>query len=146
MNNLTWIVVACASEAVIYSAFKTNLFKGDAKKITFVSRHHHDASRKKDSELTSDKYGRFNSGTFTEQTDPKRHEEDLFALELARLLTKAHDEKLFRESIIIAPAAFMGMLNRHMPREVDQLAYLKIEKDYTRFTEQELLDHLQEYL
>lgn len=146
MNNSTWILVADSSKARIFSTHKASLFNGDGKKLKLVSEHEHPESRKKDIDLISDRQGKFGSGTFVEATDPKHHQEELFAVELTKTLTKGHGENRFQELICIAPAAFMGLLNKHMSHEVAKNANLKIEKDYTTFTEQELVKHLQDYL
>lgn len=146
MNNKTWILVADASKARIFSTHKASLFNGDGKKISLVSEHEHPESRKRDREIASDRQGKFGSGTFVEPTDPKVHEEEVFAIELAKKLDKARSENHYHELIFIAPASFMGMLNKHLSPQLAKLINLSIEKDYTRFNENELVTHLQEYL
>lgn len=146
MNNLTWILVADGNKARIFSAHKAALFNGNGAKLTLVSEHEHSDARKKDSELTSDRQGHFNSGTFVDQTDPQVQEEDRFATMLAKNLSRAHTENQFSELIFIAPAHFLGLLNKHIPKEVAKIASLRIEKDYTRFNENELVQHMQNYL
>lgn len=147
MDSIAYILVADASKARIYSAQKARLFNANnGKDLKLISEHQHDASRKKDIDLVSDRQGQFGSGTFVEATDPKRHEEDRFAQELTKIISQAHNKKNFHELILIAPPVFMGMINKHLGREVDKLVNIRIEKDYTSDSEKELVTHLQGYL
>lgn len=147
MHNSTWILVADAGRARIFSAIKTRLFTHThPSELTLISEHEHSESRKMDSELVSDRQGHFGSGTFVEQTDPKRHQEDVFALELGKILQHACNENQLHDVILIAPPAFMGMLNKHLCQAVNKLVSLRIEKDYTRDNEQKLIQQLQGYL
>ena len=152
MDNRTWIVVADSGKARIFSALKARLFTNhDANELTLINEYAHADSRKMDSELVSDRQGHFGSsnfgsGNFSEETDPKRHQEDIFALEITRILSHAQNENKFHDLILIAPPAFMGMLNKHLTNETKKLISLRIEKDYTRHKEQQLVEQLQEYL
>lgn len=147
MKTKTWILVADSGKARIYNTVKPRLFvKPNSKNLELVDEYVHTESRKKDSELVTDKQGHFGSGTFEEPTDPHRHVEDVFALELARILQHAQHEKKFHDLILIAPPTFMGMLNKHIPHTTAKLISTRIEKDYTYYDEQQLTTYLQEYL
>jgi protein required for attachment to host cells len=148
MNPITWIIVADSTKAKIFSTFKARLLneKTDANALTLVSEHTHPESRKRDQDLVSDKMGNFAGSTFTEATDPKRHENEVFAKEISKLLSHAHNEHTYRDLILIAPPAFMGMLNTNLSHEVKKLITNTIEKDYTHCTLKELTDHLNHYL
>lgn len=145
-TNTTWILVADASKARIFSTHKAALFNGNGKNLQLINEYEHQESRKKDQDLVTDRQGKFGSGTFVETTDPKHHEEERFAVELTKTLAKAHNENRYHELIFIAPATFMGMLNKHISNELNKLVNLTIEKDYTSFNEQELVTRLQDYL
>lgn len=146
MNNMTWIVVADAGSARIFSTHKASLFNGDGKTLTLIDFVDHLKSRKLDQELVTDKQGRFGNATFSEKTDPHKHEADVFALELARKLTQGLDDNQFKELIFIAPPHFMGLLKKHTSSTAQKLIGLTVEKDYTHCNEHELVKHLQEYL
>jgi protein required for attachment to host cells len=147
MDNTTWIVVADAGKARIFSALKARLFNStNPKNLKLISEHTHGESRKMDSELVSDRQGHFGSGTFEEPTDPKRHQEEIFAHEITKILGHAHNENKFHDLILIAPPTFMGLLNKHLTHTTKQLVSIRIEKDYTRHTEQQLVTQLQKYL
>lgn len=146
MDNLAWILVADGSQARIFSAHKAALFNGNEDKLKLIKEFEHKESRKKDSELVTDRHGHFGSGTFVDHTDPQAHEEEVFATRLAKDLIKAHSENQYRELIFIAPAHFIGLLKKHLPDEIERLASLRIEKDYTKLAEKELVQRMQDYL
>ena len=148
MEHITWILVADAATARIFSAHKARLFQDhkDGKDLTLISEHQHTDSRKTDQELVSDKNGKFGYATFQQETDPKRHAEDCFAMELAKVLNTGREANHFQDMICIAPPAFMGMINKHLPATVSRLVSLSIEKDYTRHTPKDLVQNLQDYL
>src|SRR3989344_9647078 len=126
MDNTTWIVVADAGKARIFSALKVRLFNSaNPKDLKLISEHAHAESRKMDSELVTDRQGHFGSsrqghfgsGTFAEPTDPKRHQEEIFAHEITKILGHAHNENKFHDLILIAPPTFMGLLNKYLTHE-----------------------------
>lgn len=144
MNNKTWILVADSTQAKIYSTQKASLF-GNGVKLELISEHEHPDSRKHERDLVTDKPGRFDKAVF-DQPDAQRHEEEVFATELAKTIAKGHSDNHFQELIFIAPAAFMGMLHKHLPHPLSKLVNLTIEKDYTHCNENELVLHLQQHL
>lgn len=144
MNNKTWILVADAFQAKIYSTQKATLFNGDGR-LELISEHTHPKSRQHERELVTDKSGRFGKATFVEP-DPKRHEEEIFAKKLADVLEKGREDKHFHELILIAPPLFIGMLHKQLSSHINKLVNLTIEKDYTKCDAKELIAHLQEYL
>jgi len=148
MLNTTWIVVADSGQAKIFRTIKARLFNGKANgsDLTLVSEYNHPESRKRDQDLVADKYGNFGNSSFTEETDPKRHENDIFAQQLAKALYHGHSENNYHDLILIAPPAFMGMIHKHLSNEVKKLISKEIEKDYTRSNEKELVSQLQVYL
>ena len=147
MDNLTWILVADASKARIFSAIKPQLFNEKTRDhaLKLMDEYTHPDSRKRDQELVTDKQGSYGLGSYSQETDPKQHEEDTFALKLARLLHQAHQEKKFRDLIMIAPPAFMGKLNKHIHQDLTKIAQT-IEKDYTSHNIRQIALYLQDYL
>jgi protein required for attachment to host cells len=146
-NHLSWLLVADASKAKIYALNKLKTFKEKkANNLLLIGEYTHDGSRKKTSELTSDKMGEFGSATFASATPPKLHEADQFAHELISYLLQGIKENKFHRLIITAPPAFMGLLNKHIPNELNKLIEQRIEKDYTQFSTQDLLTNLLNHL
>lgn len=142
-NSITWLLVCDSSKARVYSLHKARIFNDpDPKNLQLLNEYTHDASRKKAADLISDKMGEFGSGTFVEATSPKVHEAELFAHELLQHLETARKENNYRDLIIVAPPAFMGLLHKHMPHEIHKLVSKKIEKDYTQYNGNDLLNNL----
>jgi protein required for attachment to host cells len=148
MNHITWVLVADTCKAKIFKTIKARLFNPDAdgKDLTLVHEYTHPEGRKRDQDLVSDKSGAFGASNFTEATDPKRHENERFAAELTKALSLAHNENNYQDLILIAPPAFMGMINKNLAHEVKKLVCQSIEKDYTRYDTKELAKHLRDYL
>ncbi len=143
MNNITWLLVADASKARLYSMHKALFFKEqNSNHLELIGEFTHAESRMKGTELVSDRMGEFGSGSFVENTQPKEHEAEQFAHELLGKLNAGRKEGCFRDLIIVAPPAFMGLLHKHMPHEVHKLVSQKIEKDYTQQTVRELMHNL----
>jgi protein required for attachment to host cells len=142
-NNLTWLLVADASKARLYSIHKARVFQQqNPDELALVAEYVHADSRKKGVELATDKMGEFGSGTFVENTSPKWHAAEQFAHELLGYLESARKEGSYRDLIIVAPPAFMGLLHKHMPHEIHKLVSQKIEKDYTQNNPRELMQNL----
>lgn len=155
MNGQIWILVADSSKARVYTAYKAKLFSpvANENQVSLVDKFDHPASRKHDKDLVTDNSGRYRStqygsDTFDTPTDPKRHEEDLFAAELCKYLHDGLYAKQFAELIIIAPPAFLGMLNKHAAHMngLANTVHLTIEKDYMDLNERDLVKQLQSYL
>ena len=146
-NGSTWLLVADASKARLYSTQKARLFQEQRPEdLKLLNQFTHEDSRKKGIELATDKMGTFGSGVFVETTSPKVREAEQFAHELINHLETGRKQKHFRELILVAPPAFMGMLNKYMSREVHKLLAQTIEKNYTEYNEKDLLQNLMHHL
>lgn len=142
-NSKTWILIADASKARIYSMHKARVFKEqDPKNLELIGEYTHANSRKKGCDLTTDKLGEFGTGTFVEAASPKLHEAEEFALELLGHLEAGRNEGIFRDIIIVAPPTFMGLLHKHMPHEMHKVISQQIEKDYTQDNKHDLMQNL----
>ncbi|MDR9437087.1 MAG: host attachment protein [Thiohalophilus sp.] len=144
MNN-TWVLVANASEARLF-----NLIKSDLERVKSFS---HDESRMKGEDLASDRPGAYQSdvnreghGSYAEPTNPKEHEKDRFARELADILNKARSENQFNELVIVASPHFHGLINQHLDDESSKKVSHHIEKDYTQVEDGDMLEILLPYL
>lgn len=142
MANTTWILVANASQAKIYAN------GGPKKGLKLVKELTHPESREKGSELVSDRPGQMHSpgnGHRASQprSGPKTNEARHFALELARELNHGRSTLQFERAIIVAPPAFMGLLNEKLDGPTANLITDRFEKDYTKSTDKELTGHLE---
>ena len=137
----TWILVANASEARIFTVNKLKFLNGE-EKLKSVREFMHPSSRKKDTEIVSDKLGRYKEGSFVEPTDPKKHEAENFAREIVNTLEAARVANSYDELILVVPAQFRGMMNKHLHVPLEQSIIKIIEKDYTKDSDKDLEEHL----
>lgn len=138
--TVTWIVVANASVAKLYSN------AGPNKGLELVKELIHPESRQKTADLVSDRPGAMGAGSgggsFQAQTSPKQHEARVFAQEIAQELYQGRTSNVFKRAILVAPPAFMGLLNAVIDGPTAQLVSDRFEKDYTKTPEPELGKHL----
>ncbi|MDI3512933.1 MAG: hypothetical protein PWP40_162 [Rhodocyclaceae bacterium] len=138
---ITWILVANASLAKLYE----NL--GPNKGLKLVKELIHPESRQKNGELVSDRSGAMamtgsGGGSMQPQTMPKQHEAKVFAQEIAQALYQGRTSNAFKRAIVVAPPAFMGLLNAVIDGPTAQLITDRFEKDYTKTPENELGERL----
>ena len=139
--STTWILVANASQAKLYAN------TGPKKGLVVVKDLKHPESREKASDLVSDRPGQMHSpgnGHRASQpkTDPKTNEARHFAQELARELNRARSSGQAGRFILVAPPAFMGLLNEKLDGPTAGLVSDRFEKDYTKSSDKELASHL----
>lgn len=112
-HTTTWVLVANCCEAKLYkvSAFpKLEEFKA----LT------HPESKLHIQDLASREQGRnFQSGGTTRhayqpETDPKKHEIDLFAKSVAEFLSTSCQKNDFARLYVVAPPPFLGALRSHL--------------------------------
>jgi len=138
---ITWILVANASLAKLYE----NL--GPNKGLKLIKELIHPESRQKNGELVSDRSGAMamtgsGGGSMQPQTMPKQHEAKVFAQEIAQALYQGRTSNAFKRAIVVAPPAFMGLLNAVIDGPTAQLITDRFEKDYTKTPENELGERL----
>lgn len=139
---ITWILVANASQAKLYAN------TGPKKGLKLIKDMKHPESREKASDLVSDRPGQLHSpgsGHRASQpkTNPKTNEARHFAQELARELNHGRASGQVERFILVAPPAFMGLLNEKLDGPTTGLVSDRYEKDYTKATDKELAGHLE---
>ena len=142
MANTTWILVANSSVAKLYAN------SGPKKGLTLVKELAHPESRQKNSELVTDRPGYMQSaglghGARQPQTLPKQNEAHRFALELANELNHGRTTNQVSRIILVAPPAFMGLINLAMDNQTNQMVSDRFEKDYTKTPPTKLAGHLE---
>lgn len=142
MANTTWILVANASQAKLFAN------AGPKKGLRLLKELKHPESREKASDLVSDRPGQMHSpgnGHRASQpkSDPKSNEARSFAQELARELNHGRTTQQFERAILIAPPAFMGLLNEKLDGPTSGMVSERFEKDYTKSTDKELTGYLE---
>lgn len=145
MNSTTWIVVADASRARVFS---TNLTEKN-KPWQFVHSMTHPESRITDGKLMSDRPGRSQSSSahggrsgLESVTPPKEVEFEHFAHELAKYLEHGQKTNLFGRLMLVAPPHFLGLLKKTLHTSVSKLIAGTVDKDFTQTTEADLHKHL----
>lgn len=142
MPQTTWILVANASTAKLYAN------QGPKKGLTLVREMEHPESRQKNIDLVTDRPGHMQSsgtghGSRQPPTEPKQNEARHFAQELARELNHGRATNQYARAIIVAPPAFMGLVNALLDAPTAQVVSDRFEKDYTRATVKDLTAHLE---
>lgn len=140
--STTWILVANASQAKLYANH------GPKRGLELVKELDHPESREKAANLVSDRPGHNQGhggghGAFVQATDPKEHEADRFALELARELEDGRVSNAYDRLILVSSPAFLGLINNKISTQVKGKLSESIEKDYTRLPIKELSGHLE---
>lgn len=138
----TWILVANASQAKLY------VNTGPKKGLKMLKTLAHPESREKGSDLVSDRPGHMQSagngqGAYQPKNDPKTNEARHFAQELAKELNHGRSSGEVERLILVAPPAFMGLLNEKLDGPTAQLVSDRFEKDYTKAADKELAGHLE---
>jgi protein required for attachment to host cells len=142
----TWILVADSTEAKIFSSTDLHLVK----ELTFVKEFKHEASRKKDSDLVSDRPGHYQAssshGSFGEKHEARQLEVDNFAAKLAHELKTAWDLHEYKKLVLVAPAHFYGYMQKHLDKHVISASKMEhVIKDYTKYTTLHLAQSLKEH-
>jgi protein required for attachment to host cells len=143
--STTWILVANASEAKLYAN------RGISKGLEKVAAFDHPNSRKKSSDLVSDRSGHMQSagnghGARQPATDPKQHEHAIFAREIAHHIEHGRTGNHYQRLIVAAEPHFRGLLNNTFSTQVHNLISESLDKDYTKATPKELSGHLEKYI
>ena len=142
MPNTTWILVANASTAKLYAN------DGPHHGLELLKEFDHPDSRRKNSDLSSDRAGAMQMsgnghGARQPQSTPKENSARHFAQELAGELHNGRCCNAANRMILVAPPAFMGLLNATLDGPTGQIVSNRFEKDYTKAPPQELATKLE---
>lgn len=100
-------------------------------------------------ELGDDKPGRSfqsigNARGAYETTDLHQQAEDEFALEMAELLVfHMHDDE--RRAVLIAPPHALGLMRKHLPKDIRERLIAEIDKDYAGRSTSDVTELLEKY-
>ncbi|MGJ0516727.1 MAG: host attachment protein [Methylomicrobium sp.] len=113
----------------------------------------HPEGRLHDREITSDLPGKVKNPSglgggiaFEQQTDPKKHEAEVFALEIVHYLEHAYNANRFERLIVIADPSILGLIRQHMPTQLSKHVSLELDKNVAGMTAAEIRSHLPDYL
>ena len=142
MPNMTWILVANASTAKLYAN------DGPNHGLALLKEFDHPDSRRKNADLASDRAGAMQMsgnghGARQPQSTPKENAARHFAQELAGELHLGRCRNEASRMILVAPPAFMGLLNATLDASTEHIVSNRFEKDYTKAPPQELVSKLE---
>ncbi|HEY0847259.1 MAG TPA: host attachment protein [Noviherbaspirillum sp.] len=148
----TWIVSANASRARFFSQ------EHSTDPLEEINDMVNEAVRLRDIETESDRFGptaatksKHNVGAATPNKlyepaqTPDAHQAELFARDIASYLLKGYQEGRFQRLSLVVSPQFLGMLRKLLDPQLESVVSLEINKDYTQFSAQELLEHVKNY-
>lgn len=139
----TWVLVANAGVAFVYESENLR-----TKTLTLIKKLQHPASREKENELVSDRPGDYHAEhgarSGYEKPNPKEIEAENFARELAVMIVHSHNIHNFEQLILLSSPHFYGLINKHLTLKNGKVIH--IPKDYTKFSKNDLLDHVRKHL
>src|SRR5687767_11279660 len=121
---MKWIITANTNHCCIYE------YQGNA--LSLIKEIDHPENKLKDSELSSDKPGRYNSnnsiggGAYSPHTEIEDVQDNDFAREIARELREEKNKNTYKELIIIMPAQIEGLFSKHLNKNVKGVIKLTI--------------------
>jgi len=101
-----------------------------------------------DREMTSDLPGRVkNPGglgghAFEQETDPKKHEAEVFATQIVHSIELAHNTNRFDRLIVVADPSILGLIRQHMPNHVKTHISLELNKNLANLSAADIRAHL----
>jgi len=143
--KLTWILVADNTRARIFTA------ETPASPLEEIEGFTHAEGRLHDRDITSDLPGKikseFGAGhAFEQPTDPKKHEADNFAHQIAHHLEEAYHANTFEQLLIVAEPSFLGLLRNCLNEQVKKHVCFELDKNITTLSAAEIRRHLPEFL
>jgi protein required for attachment to host cells len=141
----TFVLVADSSRARIFTADTPS---SPLEEIEALA---HTEGRLHDREITSDLPGKIKGEgsvghAFEQPTDPKKHEAENFAHQIANYLEEAHNENKFKQLLIIAEPSFLGLLRSQLPEQIKKLVCFELDKNITTHSVDDIRSHLPTYL
>lgn len=147
----TWIVSANASRARFFSQEQPD-------HLEEINDMVNEAERQRRLDLESDKLGPTSASKSIHNTGgqtpnklyepaqtPDAHQAELFARDIAGYLLQAYNEGRFQQLSLVVSPQFLGMLRKLLDPQLESVVSLEIDKDYTQFSPQELLEQVKAY-
>lgn len=136
-----WIIVANASQTIIYKAENVH-------KLTEIKKLQHAESHLARRDLVSDKQGRGHqrigsaNDTLSDTTSPKEKEANIFAHEIAHFLEEGYKNGEYERLYLISKPPFLGYLRQSLSPHVSKLIESEIHKDLTLIKSEEIREYL----
>ena len=145
-SGTTWLVVADAARARIFRV------EDLGSKLVPASNHQLVHASLADKELVCDKPGRtfdrFGQGRHAKEppSDPADIEARRFAREVVETLDAERKKGALSHVILVAPPGFLGDLRAEMREPLSRIVAAQVNKDLSKLTPAELIEHLGETL
>ena len=142
----TWVLVADAAEAKIYSHANRNA------DLVEIARMQHPEARAQEQDLTTDKSGRsFDSvgggrHGMGQQTTAKEQSNINFAKTIAKRLDQARQDNEFSQLVLFAAPSFLGLLRVELSEPTRRQVAYESSKDLVREDANNIKSHLPEDL
>lgn len=117
-----------------------------------------EAARLRMVDMESDKYGptagtksMHNTGgsvpnkQYEPNQTPDKHQAELFARDLTKFLLDAHRDGRFDQLALVISPQFLGAVRKLLDAELESAVKLEINKDYTHFDAQQLMDQIRQH-
>ena len=132
----TRVIVADSARARIFSSHGTLL------QLEEIEGFAHPVARSSNREMTSDAAGRSvdGHGSLDPATSARDHEAENFARMLGRHLKDLHNTQHFEQIMLVAPPRFLGMLRKHLPKPLDRLVAVTVDKDMSEASVEAIID------
>lgn len=150
--HATWIVSANSSRARFFSQEQ---FSDSLEEVNDMV---NEPVRLRSADTESDKMGT-TTATNSRQTTagmapnkayepaqtPEEHQAELFARDIADFLLQAFQKDRFRQLSLVVSPHFLGILRKLLDPRLESVVSLEINKDYTQFDPQKLLEQVKAY-
>jgi protein required for attachment to host cells len=141
--NSVWVLVCDAARGRLYEVRE----KDAAWRL--VDSWRHDASRRKDSDLLTDRAGRrapeggsVHHNALVSASSPKEREQGRFAKRLAGSLDQSARSNASRRCVLVAPPRLLGKLKKALTPEVAKQLTATVDKDLSELGPSELEEYL----
>ena len=150
--HATWILSANASRARFLSQEQSS------DRLEEINDMVNEAERQRRLDLETDKYGTTSASKSMHNTGgalpnklyepaqtPDEHQAELFARDIAGFLLQAYREGRFQQLSLVVSPKFLGMLRKLLDPQLESAVSLEIDKDYTQFAPEQLLEQVKAY-
>jgi protein required for attachment to host cells len=142
--NTVWVLVCDAARARFFEV------RGGDPAWHLVSDVSHDESRRKATDLVSDKAGRASSeggsvhhNALAPASSPKQIQKEHFAHSLGKTLDQAMRSARFHRWVLVAPPHFLGMMEKELTAELKKHLLTTVDKEMSHLGPRELAEKLQ---
>mgnify|MGYP001546802779 CR=1 FL=1 len=132
----TRVIVADSARARIFSSH------GTLSQLEEIEGFAHPEARASNRDITSDAAGKSvdQHGSLDPATSARDHEAENFARLLGRHLKDLHNAQHFDQLMLVAPPRFLGLLRKQLPKPLDQLVEVAVDKDLSEASLEEIID------